>query len=73
MKIPMKKLDMVIKGICDGCPYCVYNGDYGRSYHSGYDRDNPDLVGNKRIVDDEKGWKFPPIMENCPLPNWSEK
>lgn len=42
----MKKL---IKSIdsCMNCPYCHYNGDYGRYYDSSYDCE---YIG--RIVDD---------------------
>lgn len=72
----MKELTLTIKN-CADCPYCQYNGDYGRSYDSGYDCQHPQRNGFTRIVDawdvnnshnrTPRGW--PSIPEKCPLPD----
>ena len=43
----MKSINLVIK-TCYECPFCEYDGDYGRSYASGYDCKKV----QRRIVDD---------------------
>ena len=63
---------------CDGCPFCRYDGDYGRSYDSGYDC----IKTDKRIVDDgnynnpntKSMWKKDPfkIPSWCPLEDNNE-
>lgn len=55
---------------CDDCPYRKYNGDYGRSYDSGWDCRHDE--GYFRIVDDKdnKKGKWPwdgPFPSKCPL------
>ena len=47
---------------CDDCPYCQYNGDYGRSYDSGYDC----VKTGNRIVDD---WDCNNSNNKHPKPN----
>lgn len=57
---------------CSSCPFCDRNGDYGRSYDSGYDCRH-EKTPHTRIIDDEemsRGKKCSvPIPEWCPLPD----
>lgn len=60
---------------CDQCPYLDYNGDYGRSYDSGYDCHHPDdEIWGKRIIDDGalkalKDHDGPKLTEGA-VPDW---
>ena len=48
-----KKINIVVEGTCELCPFCTYNSDYSRSYDSGYDCHNPDTVHfHARIAND---------------------
>lgn len=66
---------------CDDCPFLRYDGDYGRSYDSGWDCHHE--KGGFRIVDEggykereEKNWYGTvecrigkPFPDRCPLPD----
>lgn len=64
---------MAVGPTCENCPFIDYDGNYGRSYDSGYDCNHSNLF---RIVDDweidnsnnksPKGWPLIPVK--CPLP-----
>lgn len=77
----MRKLELIIE-CCWDCPYCQYNGDYGRSYDAGWDCKHPDRT-ETRIIDEgptnstpeaEKNKKerdkilSTQVAEFCPLP-----
>jgi hypothetical protein len=66
---------------CDDCPFVRYDGDYGRSYDSGWDCHHE--KGGFRIAD-EGGWETwkklegqryiqgrlgQPFPDDCPLPD----
>jgi len=49
-----KKIETIIPGSCNFCPYSQYDPDYGRSYDSGYDCKKE----GKRISDDYEITKY---------------
>lgn len=50
-----KRVNVIVEDTCYGCPFCIYNSDYGMSYDSGWDCHNDEAphhrIADKGVVD----------------------